>query len=253
MLRAVLFATNLRFTIHSDCEAPIKRLAGLLPAIPPARLYDETLKLFLSGYAIQTFEQLRHYQLFGMLFPDTEKSLTVQHDGFPLTFLAKALENTDKRLQEGKPVTPYFLFAALLWEPVRAAAEAKVAEEGATDVAAIQEAAQEVIVRQVKRIAFPRRIGMLMREVWILQSRFNKRSGSRPFRLLAHPRFRAAYDFLVLRAETGEADPSLAEWWTRFQEVEEAEQKRMTRGLVRKPRRRRRKKREAGQADSSSS
>ncbi len=252
MLRAVRFATKLGFTIHPDCEAPIKRLAELLPAIPPARLYDETLKLFLSGHAIQTFEQLRHYQLFGMLFPDTEKSLTVQHDGFPLTFLAKALENTDKRLQEGKPVTPYFLFAALLWEPVRVAAEAKVAE-GATDVAAIQEAAQEVIVRQVKRIAFPRRIGMPMREVWILQSRFNKRSGIRPFRLLANPRFRAAYDFLVLRAETGEADPSLAEWWTRFQEVEEVEQKRMTRGLVRKPRTRRRKKRAAGQADSSSS
>jgi len=251
MLRAVRFATKLGFTIHSDCEAPIKRLAGLLPVIPPARLYDETLKLFLSGYAIQTFEQLRHYQLFGMLFPDTERSLALQHDGFPLTFLAKALENTDKRLQAGKPVTPYFLFAALLWEPVRAAAEAKVAE-GATDVVAIHEAAQEVIVRQVKRIAFPRRIGMPMREVWILQSRFSKRSGTRPFRLLAHPRFRAAYDFLVLRAETGEADPSLAAWWTRFQEVGEAEQKRMTRGLVRKPRRRRQKKKASRRADSPS-
>lgn len=228
MLRAIRFAVKLSFKLHPSCEEPIQRLASLLSDIPAARLYEEVLKLLLSGYAVQSFEQLRHYHLFGSLFPETEVCLAVAPEGFPLTFLAKALERTDARFQENKAVTPYFLFAALLWEPVRIQAGARI-KEGEDAILAFQEAAAEVIARQIRHTAFPRSVGQPMREVWMLQPRFERIKGIRPFRLLTHPRFRAAYDFLVLRAETGEADPALAEWWTTFQSASEAEQKAMTR------------------------
>ncbi|MEN8260123.1 MAG: polynucleotide adenylyltransferase PcnB [Pseudomonadota bacterium] len=237
MLRAVRFATKLGFTIHPSCEEPIKELAPQLSAIPPARLYDETLKLFLSGYAVQTFELLRHYNLFGELFPMTEQCLAEENEGYPRTFLAKALDNTDKRLQQGKPITPYFLFAAFLWEPVRVRAESRILA-GVNEVVAFQEAASEVIDRQIRHIAFPRRIGLPMREVWTLQPRFARCTGGRPYRLLSHPRFRAAYDFFLLRAETGEVDVERAEWWTKFLAADESEQKKMTRDSGRRQGRR---------------
>ena len=229
MLRAVRFAVKLGFNLHPDCEKPIHKMAELLGGIPFARLYDEMLKLFLSGYAVQTFELLRHYELFSVLFPETEQSLAVEDHGFPKLFLAKALENTDKRLAEGKTVTPYFLLAAFLWEPVRSLALKKI-EQGVNEIVAFQEAGSEVISVQVKSTAFPRYVGLSMREVWNFQPRFKRRNGIRPLRLLSHPRFRAAYDFLLLRAETGGADPELAKWWTDFQEADEAQQKKMTRG-----------------------
>jgi poly(A) polymerase len=228
MLRAVRFAVKLGFGIHPECAEPIPKLAPLLQEIPAARLYDEVVKLFLGGYAVQTFEQLRHYGLFAFLFPETERSLASEHQGFPLTFLAKALERTDQRVQENKPVAPYFLFAALLWEPVRVRAQSRI-EAGENEILAYQEASGEVIGRQIRRTALPRSVGLPIREVWALQPRFERTQGSRPFRLLSHPRFRAAFDFLALRAETGEAEPSLAEWWARFQNASEAEQKSMAR------------------------
>jgi poly(A) polymerase len=234
MLRAVRFAVKLGFNIHPDSAEPISRLAGLLKEIPAARLYDEVAKLFLSGYAVQTFEQLRHYGLFGALFPETEQCLSREQQGFPLTFLAKALERTDQRVQENKPVAPYFLFAALLWEPVQARAQARIAS-GQNEILAYQEASGEVIARQVRHTALPRSVGLPVRELWALQPRLENTLGGRAFRLLSHPRFRAAYDFLVLRAETGEAEPALAEWWTRFQNASEAEQKAMTRTGRRQP------------------
>lgn len=241
MLRAVRFAVKLGFTIHPDCAAWIPHLAHLLEDIPSPRLYDEVIKLLMSGYAVQTFEQLRHFHLFGALFPETEECLAQEAEDFPLLFLAKALDRTDERLQQNKGVSPYFLFAALLWEPVRTQAKARIAA-GDNDVFAYQEVSAEVINRQVRRIAIPRTVSLTMREVWMLQPRLERIKGVRPFKLLTHPRFRAAYDFLVLRAETGEADPELADWWTRFQSAGEAEQKAMTRegGTARRSRSRRR-------------
>lgn len=247
MLRAIRFAVKLGFMLHPSCAEPIPRLVHLLEAIPPARLFDEVIKLFLSGYAVQTFEQLRQYRLFGVLFPETEACLAREPEGYPLTFLAKALERTDQRLQEGKTVAPFFLFAALLWEPVRAKAQARI-EAGENDIFAFQEAAAEVIARQIRHVTIPRAIGQPMREIWSLQPRFERIKGGRPFRLLAHPRFRAAYDFLLLRAETGEADPQLAEWWTRFQRAGEAEQKAMTREGSGRRRGRARRRRKAADA-----
>jgi poly(A) polymerase len=256
MLRAVRFAVKLGFNIHPDCAEPIHQLAGLLREIPPARLYEEALKLFLSGYAVQTFELLRHYRLFGALFPETERCLAVEQQGFPLTFLAKALESTDQRVQDGKPVAPYFLFAALLWEPARARAQA-LAAAGENAILAYQEASGEVISRQVRHTALPRSVGLPVRELWSLQPRLESTQGGRAFRLLSHPRFRAAYDFLVLRAETGEAEPALADWWTRFQSASEAEQKAMTRTGHRtsggRPKPRKRRNRSRGSRDASKS
>jgi len=228
MLRAVRFAVKLGFTIHPSCAEPMPRLASLLEGIPSARLFDEVIKLLLSGYSVQTFEELRHYKLFGLLFPETEQCLAREPEGFPLVFLAKVLERTDERIQENKGVAPFFLFAALLWEPVRILANAKI-KAGDNEVFAYQDAASEVLNRQVRSVAIPRTISMTMREIWTLQPRLERTKGVRPLKLLGHPRFRAAYDFLVLRAETGEAEPELANWWTRFQSANEAEQRAMTR------------------------
>lgn len=217
MLRAVRFAAKLGFNIEAETEAPIPRLAHLLRDVPSARLYEEVLKLFISGYAVSCFEKLRHYDLFAEIFPQTDEALSHEEHEFPLTLVLKGLENTDKRLAQEKPVTPAFLFAVLLWEPLRRMAE-DFETEGAAPYAAIQEAASTVIERQVKRVAIPRRFSTPMREIWSLQPRFHNTKGKRPHRLLSHPRFRAGYDFLLLRADSGEADPELAAWWTRFQE-----------------------------------
>ncbi len=242
MLRAVRFAVKLGFKLHPECEKSMHKVAELLSSIPSARLYDETLKLFMSGYALQTFEMLRHYGLFQVLFPATENCLSIEENGFPRLLLIKALGNSDNRMAEGKTVTAYFLFAAFLWEPVQMRAKEKMAK-GLIEFMAYQEAANEVIAMQVKSTALPRHITLAMREVWSLQPKFNACVGSKPSRLITHPRFRAGYDFLLLRAETGGADPELAQWWSKYQAANENEQRKMTqpprKGQVSKTRRRR--------------
>lgn len=215
MLRAVRFAAKLGFRLHPATEAPIHRLAHLLRGVPPARLFDEVLKLLLSGYAIQTYELLRLYGLFGHLFPVTEQRLRSQRKGFPRTLLTHALTNTDERIQEGKPVTPAFLYAALLWEPLRAQVE-QLTAAGMDDAQAIYEAADTVIEQQVKHIALPRRYSQPMREIWELQPRLAHPNHKRAQRLLGHPRLRAAYDFLLLRAAAGDEVGELAAWWSEF-------------------------------------
>jgi poly(A) polymerase len=227
MLRAVRFAVKLGFKLHPDCEKAMHKVAELLSSIPSARLYDEALKLFLSGYALQTFEMLRHYGLFQVLFPATENCLSVEENGFPRLLLIKALENSDNRIADGKTVTAYFLFAAFLWEPVQMRAKEKKTR-GMVEFMAYQDAANEVISMQVKSTALPRHITLAMREVWSLQPKFNACIGSKPSRLITHPRFRAGYDFLLLRAETGGAEPELAQWWTKYQDASETEQRKMT-------------------------
>jgi poly(A) polymerase len=203
------------------------QVAELLSRIPSARLYDETLKLFMFGYALQTFEMLRHYGLFQVLFPSTENCLSLEENGFPRLLLAKALANSDNRITDGKTVTAYFLFSAFLWESVQILAQQKM-RKGAIEFLAYQEAANEIISKQVKSTALPRHITLAMREVWSLQPKFNARYGSKPSRLITHPRFRAGYDFLLLRAETGGADSEVAEWWGKYQVADDNEQRKMT-------------------------
>ena len=219
MLRAVRFAAKLGFRIDPASEEPIFELADLLSDIAPARLFDEVLKLLHGGVALETFEQLRRYGLFRPLFPLTERALAQEEQGYPMTFIARALENTDRRIAEGKPVTPAFLFAVLLWEPVRLRAAALMTE-GMGEIPALQVAAAEVTSEQLRHVAIPKRFSLPMREIWALQPRFEQRRGKRVERLLAHPRFRAAYDFMCLRAEVGEGDPELCEWWTKLQETD---------------------------------
>ncbi len=237
MLRVVRFAVKLGFMIEPATEKPLFELAHLLESIPSARLYDESLKLFLSGKGLQTFELLRHYGLFAPLFPLTEECLASEQDDFPRLFVAKALSNSDQRISEGKTVTPYFLFSTFLWETIQSRAAQNI-KDGDTENYAYQNAINEVLSHQVRFIALPRRMTQCMREVFLLQLRFNRRSGVRPFRLVEHPRFRAAYDFLLLRAETGGADKHLADWWTHFQDADDETRKKM----VRAPKRRSRKK-----------
>ena len=227
MLRVVRFAAKLGFRIDPKVEEQIYQWAHLLEEIPPARLFDEVLKLLMGGYAVETFELLRHYHLFEQLFPDTDEYLNHEEQGFPLTFISKALENTDIRIEEDKPVTPAFLFATLLWEPVRHRA-ALLEQEGEHSLQALHQAGDEVVRNLAQRIAFPKRFSLQSREIWSFQARLEKRQGKRPARLMEHPRFRAAYDFLVLRSETGEAEPELAEWWRQYQEADEGARRSMT-------------------------
>jgi poly(A) polymerase len=239
MLRAVRFAAKLGFRIHPDTEAPLFRLGRLLEDISPARLFEEVLKLFLGGHALQTFELLRHYRLFGHLFPATERCLSRQQQHFPKTLLTRALANTDVRLAEGKSVTPAFLFAALLWEPLRERmGKCQVADGDARE--SLQTAAEEVIQAQLKSIALPRRFSLPMREIWDMQPRLAMLTGKRPLRILGHPRFRAGYDFLLLRVEADAEAAQLAEWWTQFLALDEEARGSFLQGTSRsKPRRRR--------------
>jgi poly(A) polymerase len=215
LLRAVRFAAKLGFRIHQDTERPLAELSGLLGEIPSSRLFEETMKLFLGGCALQTFEQLRRYGLFGTLFPQTEQILAEEEGGFPHTMLIHALEDTDRRVNEGRPAAPGFLTAALLWLPVRAAAREHAAR-GLNDAEALELAADAVIARQIASTAIPRSFTGMAREIWRLQARFERRAGKQPARLAQHPRFRAAYDFLLLRAKCGESPRETAEWWMRF-------------------------------------
>lgn len=238
MLRAVRFACKLGFIIDPDCAAPIRDLAPLLAEISPARLFDETLKLFHSGYALPAFEKLRHHDLFAQLFPETDACLAREDHAFPITFVSRGLNNTDQRIVEGKPVAPAFLFAVLLWEPVRLRYETLLAE-GMPSAEAMALASHEIASSQQRRVAIQKRFALPMREIWALQPRLERRQGKRPMVLLGHPRFRAAYDFLLLRAEVGETDPELAQWWTRFQDVDAAERAKMLGGTAQRKRKRR--------------
>ncbi len=237
MLRAVRFAAKLNFRIHPDSAAPLFELGALLDEVSSARLFEEVLKLFMGGYALQTFELLRHYHLFGHLFPQTEASIKKREAA--LVLLLQALINTDTRVAQGKPVTPAFLFAALLWEPVRVLAE-QMQAENMTEMQALQVASEKVVARQVGRIALPKRFSVPMREIWAMQPRLRQRNGKRPVRLLTHPRFRAAYDFLLLRVAAGEEPQELADWWTHFQTVDGNERDGMSKVAERTPGRKRR-------------
>ena len=217
LLRVIRFATKLGFRIDPATEAPIKALAGLLEEIPPARLFEEILKLFLGGCAVQTFEQLRRYDLFAPLFPQTEEVLAEEEGGFPRTLVVHALNNTDSRLNNGQPVTPGFLIAALLWSPLQAKMKENMAN-GLSENEAVYFAADVVLSRQTAQTSIPRRFTKTARDIWQMQARLKRTNLKNPERLMAHPRFRAAYDFLLLRAQAGENVKEAAEQWTQLQE-----------------------------------
>ena len=243
MLRAVRFAGKLGFDIEGDTSRAIYELAPLIEDMPPARLYEEVIKLFMAGAGRTNFELLRRYGLFGYLFPETDACIEAEPDGVAYALATRAIENTDARIGAGKPVTPGFLFSALLWEPVLHDSEACTAR-GMSDIQAYDAAGADVIERQIQHVSLPRRFSLMVREIWGLQPRLvDRRGDGAAGRLLTHPRFRAAYDLLLLRAESGEDVAEHAKWWTQFQETDVDERRLMLedrRGPKRRRRRRRR-------------
>lgn len=229
MLRAVRFAAKLDFDLERHTAEPIERLAPMLRDIPAARLFDEVLKLFLAGHAERTFELLLDYDLFAPLFPASAQALEDNPD-YSYDLISQALINTDERIAQGKPVTPAFLFAALLW-PALPARVLEQQDRGLPPIPAMQEAAHELIAEQCRRIAIPKRFTLPIKEIWDMQERLPRRSGKRADLLLENPRFRAGYDFLLLRESAGEQTEGLGDWWTRYQEVGDSERREMIRAL----------------------
>ena len=212
MLRAVRLAAKLGFEIDPPTAEPISRLSGLLAEASSARLFDETLKLFLAGHGERSFLELERRGLLGALLPDTAAALAADASGLCRTMILRALATTDARVNDDKSVTPAYLFAALLW-PAYALELQHLLDSGHDLATAEQRAADRITLHQAERVALPRRFSVPMQEIWWLQSRFAVRQRKRVFRLLAHPRFRAAFDFLELRAGVA---PQLAEefaWW----------------------------------------
>jgi poly(A) polymerase len=222
MLRAVRFAAKLDFSIDPATEVPIARLAYLLDGVPPARLFDESLKLFLSGFGAKSYQLLKRYGLFEHLFPMSAAAFALPPYAYAEEMLARGLENTDERVATGKAVTPTFLFAVLLWSAVLREMNERQAGP-APDLAQLMQACDTVLRAQQTRVSIPRRFAVPMRELLMLQPRFNRRHGIKSLSLLQHPRFRAAFDFLLLRAQVGVADPELAKWWTDIQVMPQEE------------------------------
>ena len=219
MLRVIRFAAKLGFRIDPATAAPIRESGRLLLEVPPARLFEEVLKLFQGGYALETFELLRQYGLFRYLFPLTEDSLAHEEHHFPRLLVPEALANTDERIAADKPVNPAFLFAAFLWAPVRLEMQ-RLEAKGTKPHESLQHAADNVLREQLRHITIPKRFTLPMREIWDMQGKLSRRHGKHAERLVEHKRFRAAYDFLLLRAHAGEEEQALADWWTRYQQVD---------------------------------
>lgn len=212
MLRAVRLSAKLGFRIDRASEAPISKLADLLQDVPPSRMFDEMLKLFMSGHAMESANALRKHGLHHGVLPLLD---VVLEQPMGERFVSLALKNTDQRVLEDKPVSPAFLFATLLWHEVLAAWQ-KYQAAGERPIPALMQAMHDVSDIQAEKLSIPKRYAVNMKEIWALQPRFEQRAGQRPFRLLENERFRAGYDFLLLRCESGELDMSIAQWWDKF-------------------------------------
>lgn len=212
MLRAIRLSAKLGLKVDANTETPIAELVDLLQDVPPSRLFDEMLKLFLSGHALESADALRQHGLHHGLLPLLD---VVMEQPVGAKFVELALKNTDARVLEDKPVSPSFLFATLLWHEVLTSWEA-IQKRGERPIPALHIAMNEVCDIQAEKLAIHKRYSATMKEIWGLQPRFEQRSGRRPYALLEHPRFRAGYDFLLLRCESGELPMELAEWWTAF-------------------------------------
>ncbi|MEI7038240.1 polynucleotide adenylyltransferase PcnB [Fulvimonas yonginensis] len=217
MLRAARLAAKLGFTIDPRAAAPFEELGPLLTESSPARLFDESLKLFLAGHGLKSFRMLEQCGLLKFMFPATARALR-RGDQALRSLIEQGLANTDARIAEGKSVTPAFLFAVLLWGEVRDLAHAWMAK-GVDGNEAWARAAAHVVGEQCQRVAIPRRFTLTMEEIWSLQPRFEQIQRKRVFRLMAHPRFRAAFDFLLLRGAESPALRELGQWWAHAQQL----------------------------------
>ena len=219
MLRAIRFAAKLDFEISPETRDLIKPMAPLLDGVAAARLFDEILKMLHSGSGKRTFELLCEYDILPFLLPVTDDSLHEDKSGVFARLLDISLSNTDRRVRSGLSVMPPFLYAVLLWHKVNTLA-LQIQDEGYPEMQAMQIAASEVLNEQVDFTSIPRRFSNITREIWGLQLRFRVRDLRRASALLHNNRFRAAYDFLCLRAQAGEPVAEDCAWWTAFQEAE---------------------------------
>jgi poly(A) polymerase len=217
MLRAARLAAKLDFRIDPEAAAPFAELGPLLSSVAPARLFDESLKMFLTGHGLKSFRMLEQCGLLKFMFPATARALK-RGDKALRSLIEHGLENTDARVAEGKSVTPAFLFAVLLWGEVRDLAHTW-STHGKDANEAWSRAAAHVVAEQCQRVAIPRRFTITMEEIWSLQPRFEQIQRKKVFRLLAHPRFRAAFDFLLLRAAESPAIGELGQWWEHAQQL----------------------------------
>ncbi len=243
MLRAVRLSAKLGLKLDRATEKPIPQMADLLKDVPESRLFDEMLKLFLSGHAMESARELRKHGLHHGLLPLLDVALEQ-----PLgeRFVTLALQNTDDRVLSDKPVSPSFLFATLLWHEVLTAWN-RIQAQGERPIPALQLAMNEVCDIQAEKLAIHKRYSSTMREIWGMQPRFDQRGGKRPYSLIEHPRFRAAYDFLLLRCESGEVSAELGQWWTDFAHADgEARAAMLLPDTQPKKRRRRRRTKSAG-------
>ena len=216
MLRAVRLSAKLGLTLDPAVREPIRAMAELIENVPAARLFDEMLKLLFSGHAVECVKRLRDDGLHHGLLPLLDVIIE-QPQGEKFVMLA--LTSTDVRVREGKPVSPGYLFATLLWHEVLGNWEARKLR-GETPMPALYEAMDEVLEIQGEKLAITRRIAGDIKDIWSLQPRFEKRVGKSVYRLLEQPRFRAGYDFFVLRGESGEIDAELPQWWDEFQRAD---------------------------------
>ena len=244
MLRAVRLSAKLGMKLDPATAEPIAGMKDLLANVPQARLLDEMLKLLLSGHAVECVKKLRSMDLHHGLLPMLD---VILEQPMGEKFVMLALDNTDQRIRQDKPVSPAFLFAALLWHEVLSDWKARQ-EAGEKPIAALHAAMGTVLERQRAQLAIPHRHDAVMKEIWLMQPRFEQRSGSRPLRLLDAPRFRAAYDFMLLRCECGEADAELGLWWDEFQEASDERRAEMLLPDTRGPKKRRRRRKPAGAA-----
>jgi poly(A) polymerase len=212
LLRVVRFAAKLNFTIDPATRAPIQIMAPLINNVPAARVFDEMLKLLMSGQALACLQQLRKEGLHHGLLPLLD---VVLEQPLGEKFVTLALASTDARIQQGKPVSPGFLFASLLWHQVVEKWNAYQAA-GEYPIPALHLAADDVLNTQTEKLALQRKIASDMRDIWAMQPRFERRVGKSPYKMLEHMRWRAGYDFLLLRCASGEIDSEIGEWWTEF-------------------------------------
>jgi len=230
MLRAARFEAKLGFTLDGETGTAIPDLRELLGSVPPARLFDETLKLFLTGHGARSLEVLQAHGLLAELLPSVSAYLARHPDGAVARLLRQGLKNTDLRVQQGKPVTPTFLFALLLYGPIADIIE-KQPQEKWHDIGTIVDAADRAARAAQGRISIPKRFSLGVREMFAAQPRLEQPRGRRALRMLEQPRFRAGFDLLLLRAEMGLADPAIAAWWTQVQEVSQTDRDRMADAL----------------------
>lgn len=229
MLRAIRFGAKLGFDFAPETGEPIERLSHLILHVSSSRLFDEMVKLYQCGEGESVQRLLNKHGLFAKLFAQTHALLD---SDYPVNALMGiALENTDSRIRDNKPVTPAFIFSVLLWFPLQKKAAELQSLEGLPPLPALEQAMSLVIAEQNKVVTIPKRFTQVMREIWLLQFRFPKRVGGRAANLLQHPRFRAAYDFLALRALAGDESMELVQWWTTFQDADEESQAKMVAAL----------------------